>query len=169
MKTCLDCGKNKRDSSFYKDSKKKCWLRAICKKCFGSRYKYHKSKRTSESRKAYMLSEKGICRTLLNNAKKRAKDKWIEYSLDKERLIVQLRKWVCSLSWLPFVLWGTEKFRANPFWPSIDKIDPKWGYTKENCRLVCFCVNMARSDWWDETLFNMAEWILKVKALTWRD
>lgn len=51
----------------------------------------------------------------------------------------------CEMSGLAFRSGGSG--RRQPFIPSIDRILPVAGYTPENCRLVCFAVNVAMSDW----------------------
>ena len=43
----------------------------------------------------------------------------------------------------------------RPFIPSVDRIEPREPYTFQNCRLVCWIVNMARGDWGDEVFWEM--------------
>ncbi|MCK5117861.1 MAG: hypothetical protein KAR44_14800 [Candidatus Aegiribacteria sp.] len=160
------CNKNKRNSSFYADSRKKDGLRSACKKCYGKRYPWRKNKNSKAVWRKYALSEKGIMTGLLSNAKDRARKKNIEYSIDREWLRSKLRLGICELSGIKFKKGSIGPFRANPFGPSIDKINPRGGYTKNNCRVICFCINMARSDWGDDVLIKMAKAILKAKGIT---
>ena len=70
----------------------------------------------------------------------------------------------CEFTGLAF---SSEAFRGNarrrPFAPSLDRIEPEKGYTRENCRFVLFCVNVAMSDWGPEALRRVA------LAITFRD
>jgi hypothetical protein len=44
--------------------------------------------------------------------------------------------------------------------PSIDKINPKLGYTKDNCRIVCWWYNLSKSTWSDREIFEIVKtWI----------
>lgn len=166
---CADCNLEKPVDDFYKNSGVRRGYRNICKICFGVRYPMKYTEKSRLNWQNYKKSPRGIVSCLLNNASDRAKKRNIEYSLDAEWLREKIDKGVCELSGIEFQIKPTDTFRANPFSPSIDKINPKGGYTKENCRVICFCVNMAMSDWGEETLFYMCEMIIKNQALTWKD
>lgn len=45
---------------------------------------------------------------------------------------------------------------TRPFAPSIDRINAALGYTPENCRLVCYGVNVALHQWGDDVLLKIA-------------
>lgn len=47
------------------------------------------------------------------------------------------------------------------YWPSIDRIDNKIGYTIDNCRLVCLGFNMLKSTCTDEDAFRVASRVPK--------
>lgn len=58
--------------------------------------------------------------------------------------------WMCAVTGVEFTL---EKFSNRlPFAPSIDRIDSKKGYTRDNCRIVCVAANYAMNVWGDEVL-----------------
>lgn len=65
----------------------------------------------------------------------------------------------CALTGLPL---DTGPVRAEsgrdrrPFRPSLDRIDSSRGYTKDNVRLVCSCVNYALGPWGEAVLRTMA-------------
>lgn len=46
---------------------------------------------------------------------------------------------------------------------SLDRINPKEGYTKENTRLVCTHVNMMKSNLSDKELLNYCQKIINYK------
>ncbi len=48
---------------------------------------------------------------------------------------------LCEVTNLPFV--PSEK-KMGPFLPSVDRTDPKKGYTKDNCKMVIWMYNAAK-------------------------
>lgn len=65
----------------------------------------------------------------------------------------------CALTNIPFEY---EKSTENgthrrPFAPSLDRIDSKGGYTKDNVRLVCIIVNFALSEFGDLSFDKMCK------------
>jgi hypothetical protein len=44
-----------------------------------------------------------------------------------------------------------------PYSPSIDRIDPAGGYTKNNVRLVCVAVNFGMGQWGDKVFHTLAQ------------
>lgn len=60
---------------------------------------------------------------------------------------------VCALSGLPLEFDN----RRHPLTPSIDRIDPRLGYTKNNCRFIAWAVNAMKGSHSDE-------WVLKIAA-----
>jgi len=45
--------------------------------------------------------------------------------------------------------------QKHPFIPSVDRIEPREPYTFQNCRLVCWTINMARNEWGEEVFWEM--------------
>lgn len=84
--------------------------------------------------------------------KSRARQKGLEYSLSPEAIaqMFEYQKGRCCISGIAFDLGGREM--ARPFAPSLDRIDPRRGYTLDNVRLVCRIVNMALNVWGKEAL-----------------
>ena len=100
----------------------------------------------------------------------RAKDRNLEFDLDidwiKNRLIF------CEVTGIAFELRDMEvKSTTNysnrkPLTPSIDKIDSTKGYTKDNCRVVCWWYNLAKSNWDDDTVERIVRAWVKNKEIT---
>lgn len=109
----------------------------------------------------YAKTEKGIITTLLNYAKDRAEKFNIPFELDREFIKAKLDKGICEVSGLEFEAKFSDVYKVHPYTPSLDRIDPDKGYTKDNTRMVCFIVNRAKSDWTDEILFTMAKGIVE--------
>jgi hypothetical protein len=94
---------------------------------------------------------------VIAGAKARAKKAGLEFDLTNE-WASEVSDGRCCLSGIPFVA-ATGK--PSPFSPSIDRIDQKRGYTKDNCRLVLWAVNRFRGEDTDEVLLHIAEAIAK--------
>lgn len=84
----------------------------------------------------------------MKNARSRDNKRGRVCDLTPEWLETELRKqdYRCAITNIPF-LHSREKRRINPFSPSIDRIDSKKGYTRDNVRVVIFAVNMMMLDW----------------------
>lgn len=85
---------------------------------------------------------------ILLQAKNRAIKHGLPYDLDiewfKHKALVVGKCEVTGISFnhaKPFV-----KNKRNPFGASVDRINPEKGYTKDNCRVVCWIHNRAKGD-----------------------
>ena len=108
----------------------------------------------------------GRARYLLYQAKGRSKKLGIDFSLDEQWLVSKFKEQEnrCSLTGLEFDFnHGKGLYRTkNPYAPSLDRIDCLKGYTEDNVRLICSCVNIALNDWGKEILLT---WIPKFLEL----
>lgn len=107
-----------------------------------------------ERTRAYFESAKGRAASMLSAARLRSRKKNVEYSLDKEWLIAKLERGICEITGLPFVF--ETSGNRNPYTPSIDRKDSTKGYTKENCRVILWALNMGFADWGQETYLKIA-------------
>lgn len=96
---------------------------------------------------------------ILDRCIRNAKMRELEFHLTKDEFweIVARANGRCELTKIPFSTTNDTSSRRAPFAPSIDRIDCSKPYTKENCRLVCVCVNAALSDWGDAIFFTMVK------------
>lgn len=62
----------------------------------------------------------------------------------------------CQVSGIRFDAKPIDGMRVRPWMPSIDRIDSKKGYSRENCRVVCTAVNFSLNQWGDEVFYAMA-------------
>jgi len=125
------------------------------------RHRQRHPKRTNHAWQRYAHSEKGRVTLLLNYAQDRARRHSLPFDLDREWLEPKLAMGKCELTGLTLSGEVPGQYRIHPFAPSLDRIHPDAGYVKTNTRLVCFAVNMARSDWGDAVLMQIAEALVK--------
>lgn len=161
QKTCKDCQK-KRNSEY----------RANKKEYFDAKNKEHYKKENNKERyKKYQENYKerhsnfsktirGKLYDLLEAARGRAKKNNIPIDIDLNYLLelYEQQGGKCKLTNLNFTL-NTRKEgqHFNPFNPSIDKINHKGGYTKENIRLVCVIVNLSLNEFGEDNFKLMCE------------
>jgi len=122
-----------------------------------SRWRRDNPEAVRASYRKYFYTTKGTVTNLLKFAKRRAKDENLPYELDREFVESRLANGVCEVTGLLLERVPPEGCHIHPYAPSLDKIDPALGYTKENTRMVCFAYNRAKSDWNDEVFRRVAE------------
>ncbi len=105
------------------------------------------------SQRKYVSSRKGRLAKCLGDARKRARRRGQEFGLDRKWLSERFTR--CSVTGIEF------SYEPNsPFLPSIDRIDNSRGYTRDNCRVVCWIYNCARGRFTDEDVLKMASCLL---------
>lgn len=67
----------------------------------------------------------------------------------------------CQLTDIAFDL--SPKKRANPFSPSIDRINPCDGYIPKNCRFILHGINMFKGIGTDSDMYEIAKALIKRK------
>lgn len=107
-----------------------------------------KSRRLAHERAPYMR--------VLYDAKARALKKSMAFDLTKEWAAA---RWTgrCELTGAAF------SFNVGKPWAfslSLDRIDPKRGYTQDNCRFILWAVNRFKSDYDDATMFHIARLLM---------
>lgn len=94
-----------------------------------------------------------------------AKSKGLDFELTPEILMtfIFIQSDRCAITNIPFDYEFDNRYRTPPFGPSIDKKDPSKGYTLDNIQIVCFMVNMGKSEYTQETFDEMC--IARAKVL----
>jgi len=155
-KKCTECGKYFPTSNFYcfilKSTGNKRYHSA-CKNCYKLRMrkwdKTAKEKNNGISRSVICRSKnlKAYAAHIINMARGRSRKKDIEFSIDVPWFLSALdnQQWKCEISGVKMnISAGTNKRLFDGI--SIDRIDNKKGYTPENCWLVCYSVNVFKSN-----------------------
>jgi hypothetical protein len=124
-KRCTCCLKTKRVTQFSRAPGTKDGLHSHCRSC----------------RSAYGRSLAGRASSLLKAAKRRAKAKGLKFSLTLDWVRGKLSAMTCEATGWMFVLAKGH----HPFAPSIDRVDPRKGYTPDNCRMVLAAVNSLKA------------------------
>jgi hypothetical protein len=79
------------------------------------------------------------------------------FDLTHEWLAQRLEAGACEVTDIPLELSKPPGSRFHPWAPSVDRIDCKLGYTQDNCRVVCWIYNMAKSEWTDDVVMTFAK------------
>ena len=137
MKTCNVCKVEKPLSCFGKDSTRVDGLKYKCKQC---RKKLAKNSKANKYWKVNNWSK-----VLEVQCQKRAKEKGQVSEITEEFIKELYKKQNGKCFWFGVDLVPSSK-KKYPFQPSIDRIDNKKGYLKNNVVLCCFSANFARNE-----------------------
>lgn len=92
----------------------------------------------------------------LAELKKRALFKNVQFDLDSQWIRTKLNKKNCEVSNLPFNhdkgVWYTQ---------SIDRTDNNHGYTKDNCKVILWGMNVGKGSNSYEDLYNVSRAFIK--------
>lgn len=93
---------------------------------------------------------------LLSRCRRNARARGHDCSLTLDDVRALVRPMRCEATGR-VLSWEWEGPGANPWAPSIDRIDGSYGYHLENVRVVSWCFNRARGEWPDSIVMEMAE------------
>jgi hypothetical protein len=96
--------------------------------------------------------------SIYHSAKKRNIPLGFESAMELAAYIKQIAPEKCPCFEVPFVERGNG---FSPWSPSIDKIDPKLGYIKNNIQIISMLANCMKRDATKEQLIQFSKWIDK--------
>ena len=67
----------------------------------------------------------------------------------------------CAVSGIAFSTRGALQGTPDPWAPSIDRIESRHGYTKENVRVVCFAANIAMNRYGFDVLLRLSRAVVR--------
>jgi len=146
---CKECIK-KSANTYYQNNKDK----ILSKRKSG--YSSHASRLEAETLE-------GCIKRLYHDTKSRAKKLNHDFDLDKDWFEKKISPLVCEATGVQLQLTINKDVWQSPFRPSIDRVDNSRGYTKDNCRIVCFIFNKAKADGTDEDVIKMAKALMELK------
>jgi hypothetical protein len=155
-KTCTKCDQELLYDSFRIRKDGYCnYYNSLCKKCEYKEYNNY-VKRT----------EKGIASNIFSRKKYDSKSKNLDFDLDTDWIVDKLKKinWKCELTQIPFDTFRNDdekKTGFNSHSISVDRINPKKGYTKDNVRFILNQVNVFKQNGTDEQMYELAEALIK--------
>ena len=168
VKKCSQCDEEKSVVFFHKNKSRFDGLSTYCATCSNKLAREHNKKESTKTyRRVYSRNfkktPKGRATSLYDNAKARARDNNLDFDLDIPWITEKIETGICEATKLPFVLETSGKSGISNMkaWaPTLDKVNPKEGYTKENVKLVCWIYNRAKGVDNEETLRIMARALL---------
>ena len=104
--------------------------------------KISKHARYSRRVRAGGLGLRGYARNMVWRARRRAKLKGIEFSIDPEAVIERVVRGRCEATGVPFRL---ENASRSPWRPTIDRIDNSLGYSMDNIQITCLMYNYSKN------------------------
>ena len=95
---------------------------------------------------------------MYRKARYRALRRDMEFTItfDELRDLITENNGKCALSDIVFSDENPSESRISPYRPSIDRIDSKKGYTKENCRIICAALNLALMDFGEDVFAKIS-------------
>lgn len=109
---------------------------------------------------------------LLRGAKARAAEKGIDFELDSD-FIKSIWTDVCPILGIPLFSAvydsaprGQSKSKPHDNSPTLDRIDPLKGYTKDNVVIMSYRANMIKNCGSAEEHYRIAQWMEQIKQLT---
>lgn len=148
----------KKSRAYYKENAER--LRELSRKWYAE----NRDKSISNRRK-YFDSPRGRAIGLMNRIKSQKRRKKfnkpeLDVTITAEWIQERIELGVCAATGIEFDLSPRNGF-WSPFSPSVDRIDPKRGYTIENCRIVCLIFNTAKNQFSDDDVLKMACFLVK--------
>lgn len=141
-----------------------------CKNCLKEEKKIQARKKYSEN--SILLKERNIkykkrllkenpkkykCQQMYNSAKKRAKEKGLEFDISSE-FLYSIAPDKCP------ILDKEIKYQCNSkdkYSASLDRIDSSKGYTKDNVQIISYLANLMKNNSTIEEQIKFAKYILK--------
>lgn len=146
MKKCRRCKKDKELQQFYSRGDSKNHKRSICIECYNESARQTYKSKQSEDYKKYHSDKtakwrnNNIEKAMLSRARSRAKNSNLEFNLTIEDIRIPE---ICPV--LGIVLEKSCGIACDNS-PSIDRIDSKSGYTKDNIVFISYKANRMKND-----------------------
>jgi hypothetical protein len=114
--------------------------------------------------KAAKLTPLGRAGFLVRDAKRRAKVAGLPFDLDREWVADKITKGICEVTGIEFDL-SHATGRTNKYGPSLDRRNPKLGYTKDNVQLTTWIYNQCKNEYSHEDVVEFAYQLLRKEII----
>lgn len=160
-KLCKKCQTEKPLAEFYGCKSNRDGKAGSCKDCAKKRESSYRNTpaflEAERKRGAKRYSDvRGRAQHLLHRAK-HSKD---GCTLTAQDVITGIERGSCPVTGVPFDLRKASRHSRNPFAPSLDRINPKLGYTPENTRVVIWHYNAMKGELSDREVLEICRKIV---------
>jgi hypothetical protein len=142
---CTSCG---NDSTVVKFGRGRA---GVCNSCYKKEWELNNSLKVR-------------CQRLYGNAQKRAKARgWPPPDFTSEWIEEKILNGVCEVTGIPFDLttYVSETHAANPWVPSLDRIDSSKPYLKDNVQVVVYMYNVCKGEFSQEDVMLFARMLVR--------
>jgi hypothetical protein len=137
------------------------------KKCYQSWYNRTQRDKQAEKLRQALYRQTSFANSMLARCKAQAQKAGLDFDLDLNWFETNLKGKKCAVSGLDFVMPVYEpnaRGKRGPWTPSVDRIDNSRGYVKENCRLVVWMYNLAKSNYEENEMHKLCDAVINNKA-----
>ena len=108
----------------------------------------------------------GFAAALWKRAQTNARTKGVPFTITREDVarMIEAADGRCPLAGIAFD-YAPVAQRFRPWAPSLDRLVPALGYTRDNCRVVCAYINLAQNEFGEETLLAVARALLRQRRV----
>lgn len=157
-KQCKRCGEVKPLEAFGKRKASKDGLEPWCRACKAADAKARRDENPGKDRAQFLRwMTANLPKKVFNQYSQNAKRRGLAFTLTLEQVEAMLAPMTCSVTGLSLRLEHNGPSFANPWAPSIDRIDNARGYEPDNVRVVCWAYNCMRGDFPDAVLMTLAK------------
>ena len=168
MKTCIKCDVLLNDNNFsWYRAKNYIWKCNECVRAEKATQAKIKYKNNPEIGRAISLKSlhktkevspiKYSCKQMLSSSKKRASALNKPHNITTDYLVSIAPKQCPVFGW-ELKYGGGQKSKQSP---SLDKIDPRKGYTRDNVQIISLLANLMKNEATPEELKLFAQWVTK--------
>ena len=123
-----------------------------------NRHKYYEQNKTKECERGKIYRQKNQAKTIYTYAKRRAKDKNLEFNITVQNVQNEINKakGICPALGIKI---GMSNKRMDPHSQSLDRINNSYGYTPDNICIISNRANILKRDASIDELEKITEWM----------
>jgi len=97
---------------------------------------------------------------MFNHAKNRnTKKEFEDFNITVEWIENKLLIGKCEITGINFNIEKQSEYRVHPYFPSLDKKDPKKGYSTDNTIIVVFIYNLIKNEYTDLLVLDFCKFV----------